>query len=82
LLLDMPEPLSEAMVQRRSGETGAALDIHEKDTGYLNRCRAAAHYAAQKCGWTVIRCAEEGMREPFPRDEIAARIRTAVADLL
>ena len=82
LLLDMPESVSESLVYRRSSETGARLDIHEKDTAYLKRCRTAAHYVAGKCGWTVIECAGEGMSEPYSRDEIAEKIRSAIADLL
>ena len=70
------------LVYRRSSETGVSLDIHEKDTGYLKRCRDAAHYVAGKCGWTVVECAGEGMTETYSRDEIAGRIREAIADLL
>ena len=82
LLLDMPESVSESLVYRRSSETGVRLDIHEKDTGYLKRCRDAAHYVADKCGWSVVECAAEGMTEPYSRDEIAERIRACIADLL
>ena len=82
LLLDMPETVSDVLVHRRSSETGAKLDIHEKDTGYLKRCRDAAHYVAGKCGWTVVKCAEEGGTEPDSREVIAEKIRAAVADLL
>ena len=82
LLLDMPESVSESLVYRRSSETGARLDIHEKDTAYLKRCRTAAHYVAGKCGWTVVECAGEGMSEPYSRDEIAEKIRSAIVDLL
>ena len=82
LLLDMPESVSGSLVYRRSSETGVSLDIHEKDTGYLRRCRDAAHYVAGKCGWTVVECAGEGMTEPYSREEIAEKIRAAIADLL
>ncbi len=82
LLLDMPGSVSEAMVYRRSSETGARLDIHEKDGEYLRRCRRAAHYVAEKYAWSVIRCADEGMTEPFSRDEIAHSIREAISDIV
>ncbi len=82
LLLDMPDTVSDAMVRRRSDETGAKLDIHEQDTAYLRRCREAAHYVAGKCAWTVIPCAGEGDAEPRSREEIAEKIRDAVKDLL
>ena len=82
LLLDMPESVSESLVRKRSRETGAQLDIHEKDTGYLKRCRAAARYVAGKCRWTVVDCAGECMTEPYSRETVAAKIRTSLADLL
>lgn len=71
ILLDMPESVSSAMVKHRSEETGQAMDIHEKDEEYLLRCRRAAAYVAEKCGWTVISCAnndETGLRS---REDIA-----------
>ena len=55
ILLDMPESVSTALVRKRSEATGRVMDIHEQDTGYLTRCRRAASYAAETCGWTVIR---------------------------
>jgi len=82
LLLDMPEEVSSALVRKRSSTTGQVMDIHEKDSDYLRRCRRAASYAAETCGWRVIRCAEEGAEEPLPRDVIAGKIAEAVADLI
>lgn len=82
LLLDMPESVSSAMVRSRSAETGRMMDIHELDTAYLTRCRRAAGYAAEKCGWQVIPCAREGSEGPDSREEIAARVWQAVEDIL
>ncbi|MBQ4355011.1 MAG: thymidylate kinase [Clostridia bacterium] len=81
-LLDMPESVSSAMVRHRSEATGQKLDIHEKDGEYLLRCRRAAAYTAEKCGWTVIPCAADGADVPDSREEIAERIRKAAADLV
>lgn len=82
LLLDMPESVSSALVRRRSESTGQKLDIHEKDKEYLLRCRRAASYTAEKCGWRVIPCAAEGAEEPDSREVIAERIVKAVSKLV
>ena len=74
ILLDMPESVSTAMVKHRSEETGQKIDIHEADEDYLIRCRKAAGYVAEKCGWTVIRCAEEGATALRSREDIADEI--------
>lgn len=81
ILLDMPEGVSSALVRRRAESTGRTLDIHELDGDYLARCRTAAAYAAETCGWRVIRCAEEDADEPDPVETIAARVFEAAADL-
>lgn len=60
IFLDMPVEVSTAMMTSRYSGDEAKKDIHEKDRQYLLNCRKAAKYAAQKCGWTVIGCAENG----------------------
>jgi len=82
ILLDMPESVSSALVRSRSAETGRKIDIHEKDEGYLLACRRAANYTAQKCGWTVIKCAGENDTVPYSREKIAHDIAESIADLL
>ncbi len=82
VLLDMPEAVSSSLVKKRSAETGRVMDIHEKDGGYLKKCREAASYAAEKCGWSVIRCADEGDAVPYSIDVIAEAVRDAVAELV
>lgn len=82
ILLDMPESVSTALVKKRSESTGRVMDIHELDTGYLTRCRRAAAYTAQTCGWNVIRCAEDGATEPRTREEIAMDVAEAARRIL
>lgn len=82
LLLDMPESVSSAMVKKRSGETGRKLDIHETHKAYLERCRTAASYAAEKCAWNVIPCAEENACEPYSREKIAENVAKVVDKFL
>ncbi|MDR1805353.1 MAG: thymidylate kinase [Clostridium sp.] len=55
IYLDMPVELSQSLMRDR-GE----LDIHERDVGYLIKCREAAIYAAKKWGWRVIPCHHDG----------------------
>lgn len=77
ILLDMPESVSTAMVKSRSRETGRKIDIHEKDEDYLIRCRKAAGYVAEKCGWSVVKCAEDGDEEPRSREDISEDVYKA-----
>lgn len=52
--LEMPPAISRELIRRRSEETGRKVDIHEKDSEYLDRCYEAALYAADKLGWKII----------------------------
>ena len=74
ILLDMPERVSYNMVKKRSAETGRKMDIHEKDEDYLVRCRRAAAYVAERCGWEVVRCADESADVPRTREDIADEV--------
>ena len=74
ILLDMPEKVSAGLVKSRSKETGRKIDIHEKDDGYLKRCRTAAHYVAKKCGWNVIPCVTGNRDIPDSVEEISERV--------
>ncbi len=78
LLLDMPENVSSELVKKRSNETGQKLDIHETHNDYLQKCRVAASFVAEKCGWNVIECADENACKPYAVENIAARIADTV----
>ncbi len=81
ILIDVPQSVSDANVEKRSRETGAAKDIHEQDKVYLQKCREAALYVAKKCGWCVVSCADDDGKQ-YPVEEIGAKIRAAVADIV
>lgn len=51
---------------------GRMQDIHEKDEGYLVRCREAADYCAEKLNWKTIECIEDSMLRTI--DDIGAEI--------
>ena len=81
ILVDVPQSVSDANVDKRSRETGVDKDIHEKDREYLHRCREAALYVAEACGWTVISCADENGKQ-YSVEVIGEAVREALADLL
>lgn len=63
--LDLPPELSERMLRHREAETGAAADIHERDTAYLRCCRESAREIARSLGWQVVDCSSFGeIRQP------------------
>ena len=72
LFLDMPLEVSQKLLVGRYEGDAAKRDIHERDMRYLTACRESALYAANRLGWTVISCAENG--EPLPVEAIAARL--------
>lgn len=76
IFLDMPTSVSSALMTSRYKGDETKRDIHEKDRAYLEACRKAAKYAADKCGWTVISCAKDG--KPRTVEEISEEILCAV----
>lgn len=58
LFLDMPPEVSQSLMTSRYEGDESKKDIHERDRGYLLKCREAALYAAQHDNWTVVPCAE------------------------
>jgi dTMP kinase len=58
LYLELPPALSLSLVKSRSDTTGQKMDIHERDTAYMDKCYEAALYSCKKLGWRQIRCYE------------------------
>ena len=56
--LDMPVDISQKLMTNRYSGNEVKKDVHESNVEYLTKCRKAALYAAEKCGWKVIECAE------------------------
>lgn len=78
IFLDMPLEVSSAMMSSRYCGDESKRDIHEKDRQYLANCRKAAQFAAEKCGWTIISCAENG--QPRSIDAISEDIARCVLE--
>ena len=76
IFLDMPVAVSTGMVESRYKGDESKKDIHEKDKEYLEKCREAAKFAEEKCGWKVINCAENGKPRSIESisDEIISEI--------
>ena len=56
IYLELPPALSLSLVRSRSDSTGQKMDIHEKDTAYMDKCYEAALYSCQQLGWKRIQC--------------------------
>lgn len=68
IFLDMPIEISQRLLSERYGGDESKKDIHEKDTAFLHMCRRAALFTAEKQGWDILECSEDG--EPLSIDVI------------
>jgi dTMP kinase len=78
IFLDMPIEVSQKLLSKRYNGDENKKDVHERDVEYLSSCHKAALYAADKLGWTVIHCSENG--EPRTLEAISADICNAVKE--
>lgn len=78
--LVVPPEVSMRLVEKRSNATGRKMDIHEMDKNHVYQSYKAGLYAAEKLGWTMIRCCENGQMRPV--EEIQAELRGHVGNLL
>lgn len=58
--LDVDLDISLRRMKKRQEKHHSSADIHEKDTGYLERCIKTARKACEYFGWTVIPCKIDG----------------------
>ncbi len=72
IFLDMPVEVSQKMMSRRYEGDESKKDVHESNVKFLNDCREAALYTAERWNWSVVRCAEGG--EPRTIEAIAADV--------
>ena len=80
IFLDMPTEVSSALMTSRYKGDDTKRDIHEKDRAYLESCRKAAKYAAEKCGWKVICCAKDNQVRTI--EDISSEIMSAVVSAI
>lgn len=63
--LEMPEEVSEQLLNERYHGDESQKDIHEKDFSFQHACRESAAFAAQALQWQIIHCVENGrLRTP------------------
>ena len=74
--LDVDPEVSRRLLSERYHGDESKRDIHEADFAYLQHCRSAALYGAEKQGWHILSCTERG--EMLPREVIAEKIRLAL----
>lgn len=72
LYLDMPIEVSQRLLSERYMGDEQKKDIHERNVRFLEACRSNALILAQRCGWNVIECAEDGL--PLPIEDIYIQI--------
>ncbi len=72
VFLDMPPSVSQCLLSHRYRGDADRRDIHERDVKYLQDCREAALYAAEKLCWKVVPCAMNG--KPLPQHEITNKL--------
>lgn len=60
IFLSLPLEISQKLLSERYDGDEEKKDIHEADLSYLEHCRKSAEYAAEKLGWHVIDCSENG----------------------
>ncbi len=80
IFLDMPVEVSQRLMTSRYNGDESKKDVHEANVEFLNACREAALYAADKYGWSVVQCAENG--EPLPIDVINDKVYKILLDAL
>lgn len=76
--LDMPTEISQRLMTARYGGDESKKDIHEKNIAFLKHCREAALYAADKLGWRIVECSQNG--EPLSIDEIHEKIVDCITE--
>lgn len=80
IFLDMPVEVSQRLMTSRYGGDESKKDVHEANVEFLNACREAALYAADKYSWSVVQCAENG--EPLPIETINDKVYEILLDTL
>ena len=76
IFLDMPVEISQRLMSERYDGNEGKKDVHERNVRYLLSCYETAKYAAEKLGWYVIKCSENG--QPRSIDSIADEIYECV----
>lgn len=80
LYLDVAPEVSQKLMEKRYGGDNSKKDLHESNLRFLLSCRESALYAAEKRGWRMIDCCEQGEMKSVER--IAQEIEEALKELI
>ncbi len=84
VFLDMPVYRAKELMQNRANKIDGTdvLDIHERNTDYLQKSYDNAVFVAEKYNWTRIKCAnDEGVRTPQSiHNEIYETVKKQLGD--
>lgn len=78
IYLDMPTDVSQKLMSKRYLGDESKKDIHESNVAFLDESARSARYAAEKLGWQVIKCAENG--EPYSIESIHEQIKLKIKE--
>ena len=76
IFLDMPVEISQKLLLERYKGDESKKDIHEADIEYLNSCRKAALFTAEKQDWKIIGCSDG--EKPRTVDEIFGDLKEII----
>ncbi len=60
IYLDVEPEVSQKLLSSRYSGDESKKDLHEKNLNFLLNCRKSALYAADRLGWIIIPCTENG----------------------
>ena len=80
IFLDMPVEISQRLMSGRYAGDESKKDIHESNVRFLNDCRKAALYTAQKQGWKVIECSDG--ENPLTIEKITESLKELIDNIL
>lgn len=75
IYLDMPVEISQKLMSNRYHGDESKKDVHEKNVAFLNQCREAALYTANKWNWMIIHCVAD--EKPRTIEDIHSEIMNA-----
>lgn len=80
IFLDMPVDISQRLMSERYGGDESEKDVHENNVAFLENCRNAALYAAEKEDWKIIKCSDGN--EPYSVEFIHNEIIKYIKEVL
>ena len=79
IYLDVDPDVSQKLMTKRYNGDEGKKDIHESDVAYLNHCRDAALFAANRLGWRVVSPCENG--EMLSKERVFERVLNSIKDI-